>query len=118
MPSSADKISTNLSIQDIIIAFLLHAQLDIRSIRRSNIRFRHQERRADMAVQQWLQPLLLLRIISILRQHLHVPRIRSSAINSLRRSSRLAELLCYQSILEVREAGRFFVVALSQEHVP
>jgi hypothetical protein len=71
-----------------------------------------------MTIQQRLQPLLLLRLIPVLCQHLHVPCVRSRTIDSLGGSSRLAKLLCHQAILEVREAWRLLVVALGQEHVP
>jgi hypothetical protein len=101
-----------------VISISLHLHLDVGSIRGRDIWLGHEESRANLASHQWLQPLLLLGVISVLGQDLHVTGIWGSAVASLRRGSRAAEVLSHQTILEVGEAGRLLVVALCEEQVP
>jgi hypothetical protein len=47
--------------------------------------FRHQKSRPDLAIQERDKPFSLLRIIAILRQHLHIARIWCRAVGRLRK---------------------------------
>lgn len=106
------------AIENIVVAIPGHLHLDIGGIRGSNARLGHEESRADLAIQQRRQPLLLLCLIAVLCQHLHVSSIWSRTVDGLRGELRASKVLRHQAILEVGEAWGLLVVALWQEHVP
>jgi hypothetical protein len=109
---------TNLAVQYVVITVLLDSHLNVGSIARRNLRLRHQEGRADLALQQWVQPLPLLCLCTILGDDLHVASIRGGAVDSFRRGPALAQVLSHESVLQVAEASTFLEVCLGQEHVP
>lgn len=106
------------SVQNVFIALPTNIQLNISSITRRNIRLRHQKRRPYPPLQQRLQPLPLLRLIPILRQNLHITRIRRGIVRRLGRHLALAQVLGHQAVLEIREAGALGEVVFGEEHVP
>lgn len=110
--------NTYRSIQHILASLTTDIQLDIRSITTTNIRLRHEERTADLPIQQRCQVLGLLLLVAIFGQHLHIPRIRSRVVGRLRGQLALAQILGHQAVLQVREARTLRVVVLGQEHVP
>lgn len=106
------------AVQDVVIAVLCDLQLDVGGIRGRNLRLGHQKRRADLALHQRLEPLLLLLGVAVLGHDLHVARVGSSAVARLGGAARAAQPLRHDGVLEVRPAGGLGVEALGQEHVP
>lgn len=106
------------SVQDVLVALSLDIELDVGRIGAGNVGLRHEERRADLALHERLEPLRLLRSVAVLGQDLHVAGVRGGAIARLGGRSGAAEPLSHQAILEVGPAGRLGVVALGEEHVP
>jgi len=93
-------------------------KLDVSRIRRGDIRLGHQEGGPNFTVHQGFQPLLLLRWVAILGNHLHVARVWRRAVHRLRGDDRLAHVLSHQSILEIGETGRFGIVTLGEKQIP
>ena len=80
-------------------------------------RLGHQEGRADLATQQRLQPLVLLRLGAVALDGLHVAGVRRIAVEDLGRPHHPAHLLAQRRVVQVRQAfGR--AVAVRQEQVP
>lgn len=75
--------STHLTIQDIRISVPLDSHFDICGITGGDLWLRHEEGRSDLSVEQGVQPLPLLRLASILGNHLHVAGIRGSTVDRL-----------------------------------
>ena len=111
-------MQTNLAVQDVVVAVLLDGHLNIGSITRRNLRLRHQERRANLAPQQGIQPLPILCLGTVLGNNLHVASIGSSAVDSLGSCPALAQVLSHEAVLQVAEASTLLEVCLGQEHVP
>lgn len=127
-------MTTYLAVEDVVIAITLDGHLDVGSITRGDLRFCHQERRSNLAVQQRVKPLPLLCLGTVLSKHLHVARIWSSAVGSLsavsmksifrvvqtylRSYPALAQVLGHDAVLQVAEASTLFEMCLGQEHVP
>jgi hypothetical protein len=109
---------TYLAVQNIMVAITLDRHLDVRSITRRNLRLRHQEGRANLALQQRIEPLPLLLFSSVLGNNLHIARVGSSAVHGLGSRPALAEVLSHESVLEIAEASTLLEVCLGQEHVP
>ena len=104
-------------VHDIAVPVAPHRALHVGGVRAGDVRFGHQERRADRAVQQWLQPARLLRRAAVAFQHFHVAGVRRAAIEDFRGPQHLAHDLGQRRVVEVGEAlGRAF--ALRQEQVP
>lgn len=112
------EIKTYRSVQNVFISLPTNIQLNIRSVTRRNIWLRHQKRRPNPALQQRLQPVPLLLLIPILRQHLHITCIRRGIVRRLRRHLALAQVFGHKPILEVGEAGALGEVVSGEEHVP
>lgn len=106
------------SIEDILIAFAANVQLDVCGVGRSNIRLRHEESRANLAVHEGLEPLVLLGVVAVLGEHLHVTGVGGGAVAGLGGGAGAAEPFGHEAVLEVGPSGRFLVVALGEEHVP
>jgi hypothetical protein len=101
-----------------VVALLGDSQLDVGSIRRSDIRFSHEECTSNLSIQQWLQPFVLLSLCAVLGQNLHVSSIWGSAVRRLGCQSTACQYLGHQSVLQVAESSSFLEVVLGQEHVP
>ena len=82
----------------------------------ATLRFGHGIGRADLAVQQRLQPLLLLLGRADLLQHFHVAGVGRRAVERLRRQRLLAELGGDVGIVEVGEAAAD--LGMGQEEIP
>ena len=89
---------------------------DLLGVRGSEVRLRHGVGGADLAVQERLQPLLLLRIGAVALQHLHVAGIRRTAVEALGSDGVLAELGGDVGVVQVLQplAG----IRIRQEEVP
>lgn len=74
---------TYRSIQNPLIALPLNIQLNISSITARDLRLRHEEGRPDLALKQWLQPLLFLLLVAVLRQDFHVACVRGGVVRRL-----------------------------------
>lgn len=106
------------AVENVVVAVLGDLQLDVGGIGRRNLGLSHQKGRADLALHQRLEPLLLLLGVAVLGHDLHVAGIGSSAVAGLGGTARAAQPLCHEGVLEVRPAGGLGVEALGQEHVP
>ncbi len=78
--------------------------------------FGHTERRANLAVQQRLQPPLLLRGAAVVVEHLHVAGVRCVAVEHRGHEGGAAHLLGERRIFDVAQAGTEFGVG--QEEIP
>ncbi len=110
-------------VDHIVVAVLLDACLDVGGVRGGDRRLGHQEGRADFAVHQRAQPLVLLGLRPVAVQHLHVASVGRGAVEHLGRPGQAAHLLGAEGVFEVAEAGAlvFAVIMLGrgrQEHVP
>ncbi len=85
-------------------------------VRRGYIRFGHGECRADLAPQQRLEPLALLRLAAIAHQHFHVAGVRCRTVEWLRAQQRTPHDLGQRRVFQVAQAGT--VLRLGQEQVP
>ncbi|MNP18269.1 hypothetical protein D3C76_1107440 [compost metagenome] len=85
-------------------------------VRRGDVRLGHGERRTDLAAQQWLQPLALLRFAAIAHQHLHVAGVRRRTVERLWPKQRAAHDFRQRGVFQVAQAGAVF--RLGQEQVP
>lgn len=107
-----------LAVEDVLVALAANVELDVGSVGRGDLGLGHEERGANLAVHQGLEPLLLLGVVAVLGQDLHVARVGGRAVAGLGGAARAAQPLGHEAVLEVGPAGRLLVVALGQEHVP
>ena len=105
-----------LAVDHILVADELCRGRDVLGVRRSDVRLGHHVGGANFAVEQRLQPLLLLLLGADPLQHLHVAGIRRRAIHGLRRHRALAEFGGDVGVIEVLQplAG----LRVRQEEVP
>ena len=89
---------------------------DVGRVRRADVGLRHDEGRADLALEQRLQPLLLLGLVAVHFQHFHVAGVRRRAVEDLRRQPRPAHLLRQIRILDSVQAVA--ALGVRQEEVP
>lgn len=114
----ARKYGTYLSVQDPLVALLMHPQLNVSSIRTGYLWFSHEEGTPDLSFQQRIQPLSLLLLGSVLCEDLHVTSVGCRAIACLGSDQALAEDLSHETVFKVAEAGAFLEVVLREEQVP
>ena len=93
------------AVEDDLVAVDLGARLHIRRIGARHTGLGHQEGRADLAVEQRLEPAVLLGRRAVLQQHLHVARVGRIGVEDQRRDERAAHLLGYRRIVEIRQPG-------------
>lgn len=74
---------TNRSIEDVLVAFTTDVQLDVRRIAGGHLGLCHEEGRADLAVQQGRQPLLLLGFVAVFGDDFHVSSVWGGVIRGL-----------------------------------
>jgi hypothetical protein len=72
------------TVDDVLVTVPDDAELDIGGVRRRDLRLGHRERRADLAGEQGLQPLLLLLVGAEHAQHLHVAGVGRGAVEGRR----------------------------------
>ena len=73
------------AVDHIMVAVALDASLDVGCIRRCHGGFRHRETGADFALEQRLEPLLLLLLVAVAQQRFHVAGVGRRAVEHLRR---------------------------------
>ena len=105
-----------VAVDHVVVAVALDAARDVGGVARRDPRLGHREARADLAVEQRLQPLLLLERRAELGEDLHVAGVGRRAVGRLAEQRRRAHHLAQRRVVEVREPGA--VVGLGQEEVP
>ena len=98
------------------VALAPDAGLDIGRVGRGHRRLGHREGGADFAVEQRLQPPVLLLLRRVAHQRFHVAGIGGRAVERLRRDRRAPHDLAQGRVFEIGQAGAVF--ALGQEQVP
>jgi hypothetical protein len=104
------------AVDHVVVAVAADLGADVGGVRRRHLGLGHRERRADLPVEQRLEPALLLLGVPVARDHLHVPGVGRGAVEHLGREPDAAHHLAQRRVLEVGEAGA--VTALGQEEVP
>ena len=104
------------SIDNVGISVAHDVALDIRRVGRCHGRLRHGKTRTNLAIQQRLQPALLVFRRTITRQHFHVARIRRGTIEYFRRHGGTAHDLAQRRVFQIRQPGPVF--AFRQEQIP
>jgi hypothetical protein len=103
-------------VDDVGIAVARDARLDVRGIRRRHLGLRHGEGGADLALEERLQPFLLVLGPAVTLEHLHVTGIRGRAVEGLRGDGRAAHDLAEGRVLEIGQPCP--PLALGQKQVP
>ena len=75
------------AVDDVVVAVALDAALDVARVGRGHRRLGHGEARADLAVEQRLQPLLLVLLGAVAGEHLHVAGVGRRAVDRFRKRS-------------------------------
>jgi len=88
----------------------------IGGIRRSNVRFGHGKRRANLTAQQRLQPPLFLRRAGVAHQDFHVAGIRCRTVERLGAQHRAPHDFCQRRVFKVAQPGPQF--GLGQKQIP
>mmetsp|Transcript_76924 Transcript_76924/g.204158 ORF Transcript_76924/g.204158 Transcript_76924/m.204158 type:complete len:455 (+) Transcript_76924:153-1517(+) len=101
-----------VAVDDVVVAVRLDPRRDVRGIAGGNARLSHRKGRADLAVQQRLQPLLLLLLAAEPLDHLHVAGVGRGAVHGQVCRAVHAEDLSDGRILEHGQLGH-----LRQEQV-
>ena len=104
------------AVDHVVVAVAQDGAFDVGGVGRGDGGLGHGEAGADLARQQRLQPLLLLRLVAVELQRLHVAGVRGRAVERLRRHRRAAHDLAQRRVFEVAEtrAAR----RMRQEEVP
>ena len=89
---------------------------DVLGVRRGDVRLGHRVGRTDLTGEQRLEPALLLLRRADTLEHLHVPGVRRTAVEALRRQRVLPQLLGDVRVVEVGEA--LAGLGVGQEEVP
>ena len=105
-----------LAVEHPLVAVELGVHGDVGGVGGGHPRLGHDVGRADLAVEQGLQPLLLVLGRAVALQHLHVAGVGGGAIEGLRRQPRPAHLLGQIGVLDGGQAVALF--AFGQPEVP
>ena len=105
-----------LAVYDPLVTFQLCLGTDIGGIRGRHAGLGHGEGGANLAIQQGLQPLLLLGLAAVLLQDFHVAGVRRRAVEALRRQVGTPHFLRQVGVLNRGEPEA--AVALGQEEIP
>src|SRR5262245_39282622 len=105
-----------VAVDHVGVALADDRRLDVGRIGRRDLRLGHDERRADLALEQRLEPLLLLCLGAVALDRLHVAGIRRRAVERLGSDGRAAHDLAERRVLEVGEPRA--ALALRQEEIP
>jgi hypothetical protein len=92
-------------------AFAPHRRLQVRRVRRSHVRLRHRERRANLAFEQRPQPFFLLVRRGIALQQFHVAAVRRAAVEHLRRPIETSHRFGQRCVVEIGQARSGVVCA-------
>ncbi len=103
-------------VDDVVVAVTLDATLDVRGVGARDPRLGHREARADLAVEQRLQPLFLLLGRAELGEELHVAGVGRGAVRGLGCEQVAAHELAQRRVVEVGQPGAESVVR--KEEVP
>ena len=98
------------------IALAADRRLDVGRVGGGDRRLGHRKRRADLALEQRLQPALLLFLRAIADQRFHIAGIGRRAVEDLGCDRRAAQDLAERRVFEVCQPGAVF--AFRQEQVP
>ena len=101
---------------DVVVAVALDAARDVRRVAARHPRLGHREARADLAVEQGLEELLLLERRAELGEDLHVPGVGCGAVRRFAEQRVGAHQLAERCVLDVGEAGA--EPRVGQEEVP
>ena len=93
MKTGREQMETYLAIKHVFIALTTHGKLNVGGITGCNIRLSHKECGADLPLQEWCEPPLLLGVVAILCQHLHVASIGSSIVGCLHQLSAIVRAI-------------------------
>ena len=104
------------SVDDVFVPVAHDARLDVRGVGRGHGRLGHGEARPDLALQQRLQPRMLLFGRAVARQHFHVAGVRRGTVEHLGGPMHAAHDLGQRRVFEIRQAVA--VLAFGQEQVP
>ena len=104
------------AVDDVSVAVAADVGLDVGGVGRGDRGLGHREAGADLAVEQRLQPFLLVRLAAVADDRLHVAGVGRRAVERLRADRRAAHDLAEMRVFLVRE--RVGVFALRQEQVP
>ena len=104
------------AVDHVVVAVAQDGALDVGGVGRGDGGLGHGEARADLAGEQRLQPLLLLRLVAVELQGLHVAGVGRRAVEHFRGHRRAAHDLAQRRVLEVGEARA--ARRMRQEEVP
>ncbi len=104
------------AIDDVRVAVAFDARADLGGVRRGHLGLGHGEAAADLAGQQRLKPLGLLRGRAVALQHLHVAGVGRAAVEHLGRDRRSPHQLAQRRVLGIGEARA--ARGLGQEQIP
>ncbi len=99
-----------------MIAVAHDAALDIGGVGRCHRRLCHRKTRTNLAIQQGLQPPLLVFGRAVTCQHFHVAGVRRGTIEYLRRHGGTAHNLAQRRVFQICESGS--ILAARQEKIP
>ena len=105
-----------VAVDDPLVALELGASGELGGIGARGLRLGHREAAADLAVEERLEPALLLLLGAVLGEDLHVARVGRGAVEDRGRHAAAAHQLAEHPVLPVGEAGAVLVVG--QEEVP
>ncbi len=110
------------AVDDVVIAVLVDARLDIGGIGRRHGRLGHQEGGADLAVHQRAQPFALLLLGAVAHEHFHVAGVGRRAVEYFGGPADVAHFLRERRVFEIAQsrAAKFVVLmrVRRHEHVP
>ena len=104
-----------LSIDDPLVTLEHRMRANIGRIRRSDIGLGHAKAGTNLAVHEWLKPLLLLSLSPVFVDDFHVARVGGTAVENLGANVRATPFLREVSVLDSIEAS---TVIIGQEEVP
>ena len=105
-----------VAVDDPLVAVELRARHQAGRVGARRLRLGHREAGADLAVEQRLEPALLLLVRAVLGEDLHVAGVGRRAVEDHRRDPAAAHQLAEHPVLPVGEPGAEAVVR--QEQVP
>ena len=104
------------AVDDVVVALTLDPGLDVGRVGRGDGRLRHAEGRADLALQQRVEPAALLLVRAIELERFHVAGVGRGAVEHLARPLHPAHDLGERCVFEVGQPGA--ALAVGQEQVP
>ena len=105
-----------MAVDDPLVAVELRARDQLGRVRAARVGLGHREAGADLAVEQRLQPALLLLLGAVLGEDLHVAGVGGGAVEDGRRDAAATHQLAEHPVLPVGQAGAEALVG--EEQVP